>query len=88
MSFSSDYTTDSLKAELNARGWRMTPPRSKILQVFQNLPKGKHLSAEELSNLSVTMPMGSVNVYFRSQADDVPAHLIVFFHIYSGVQTS
>ena len=51
MSFSSDYTTDSLKAELNARGWRMTPQRSKILQVFQNLPKGKHLSAEELSNL-------------------------------------
>ena len=51
MSFSSDYTADSLKAELNARGWRMTPQRLKILQVFQNLPKGKHLSAEELSNL-------------------------------------
>ena len=28
MSFSSDYTANSLKAELNARGWRMTPQRS------------------------------------------------------------
>ena len=51
MSLEFEYTADSLKAELNARGWRMTPQRSKILQVFQNLPKGKHLSAEQVSNL-------------------------------------
>ena len=51
MSLEFKYTADSLKAELNARGWRMTPQRSIILQVFQNLPKGNHLSAEELSNL-------------------------------------
>ncbi len=51
MSKESYYTADSLKAELNARGWRMTPQREKILQIFQNLPKGNHLSAEELSNL-------------------------------------
>jgi Fur family ferric uptake transcriptional regulator len=42
------YTASSLKAELNSRGWRMTPQREKILHVFQNLPKGNHLSAEEL----------------------------------------
>lgn len=45
------YTATSLKAELNDRGWRMTPQRETILQVFQNLPKGKHLSAEDLYNL-------------------------------------
>ncbi|MEL6440037.1 MAG: transcriptional repressor [Cyanobacteria bacterium J06621_8] len=43
-----NYTASSLKAELNSRGWRMTPQREKILHVFQNLPKGDHLSAEEL----------------------------------------
>lgn len=29
----------------------MTPQREKILHVFQNLPRGNHLSAEELYNL-------------------------------------
>jgi Fur family ferric uptake transcriptional regulator len=47
----SAYTASSLKAELNARGWRLTPQREKILHVFQNLPKGNHLSAEELQEL-------------------------------------
>lgn len=42
------YTATSLKAELNQRGWRLTPQRETILQVFQNLPKGEHLSAEDL----------------------------------------
>ena len=42
------YTATSLKAELNERGWRLTPQRETILQVFQNLPKGEHLSAEDL----------------------------------------
>ena len=42
------YTAKTLKAELNSRGWRLTPQREKILHVFQNLPRGNHLSAEEL----------------------------------------
>lgn len=45
------YTASSLKAELNERGWRMTPQRETILQVFQNLHKGEHLSAEDLYQL-------------------------------------
>jgi Fur family ferric uptake transcriptional regulator len=42
------YSAASLKAELNERGWRLTPQRETILQVFQNLPEGEHLSAEDL----------------------------------------
>ena len=42
------YTSNALKAELNDKGWRLTPQRETILTVFQNLPEGKHLSAEEL----------------------------------------
>lgn len=48
------YTSTSLKAELNERGWRLTPQRETILQVFQNLPEGKHLSAEDLYNVLQT----------------------------------
>lgn len=43
-----NYTVTSFKAELNEKGWRLTPQRETILQVFQNLPEGKHLSAEDL----------------------------------------
>jgi Fur family ferric uptake transcriptional regulator len=42
------YTTGSLKAELNERGWRLTPQRETILHIFQELPQGEHLSAEDL----------------------------------------
>ncbi|HBE21239.1 MAG TPA: transcriptional repressor [Cyanobacteria bacterium UBA11149] len=45
------YTATSLKAELNSRGWRLTPQRETLLHVFQNLPRGNHLSAEELHDL-------------------------------------
>lgn len=45
------YSSASLKAELNSRGWRLTPQRKHILQAFQNLTKGEHLSAEELYQL-------------------------------------
>ncbi|MBW4576354.1 MAG: transcriptional repressor [Aphanothece sp. CMT-3BRIN-NPC111] len=45
------YTAGSLKSELNDRGWRLTPQREVILHVFQNLARGKHLSAEDLYNL-------------------------------------
>ena len=42
------YSADSLKAELHERGWRLTPQREIILNLFQNLDAGKHLSAEDL----------------------------------------
>jgi len=42
------YTAASLKAELNERGWRLTPQREVILHIFQELPQGEHLSAEDL----------------------------------------
>ncbi len=42
------YTTTSLRAELNERGWRLTPQREVILHIFQELPQGEHLSAEDL----------------------------------------
>jgi Fur family ferric uptake transcriptional regulator len=45
------YSITSIKERLNARGWRMTPQREKILSLFQNLPRGNHLSAEELHEL-------------------------------------
>lgn len=45
------YTASSLKAELNERGWRLTPQRETILEIFQNLPEGNHLSAEDLYTL-------------------------------------
>ena len=45
------YNHNSLKSELNQRGWRLTPQRETILQVLQSLPQGKHLSAEEIYNL-------------------------------------
>lgn len=44
------YTSASLKAELNEKGWRLTPQRETILHIFQNLPEGQHLSAEDLYN--------------------------------------
>ncbi|MEB3275101.1 MAG: Fur family transcriptional regulator [Prochlorothrix sp.] len=42
------HTAASLKTELNERGWRLTPQRETILQIFQNLPPGNHLSADDL----------------------------------------
>jgi len=45
------YTSDAMKAELNERGWRMTPQRETMLLTFQNLPESTHLSAEELCDL-------------------------------------
>lgn len=45
------YTSEAMKAELNERGWRMTPQRETLLVTFQNLPEGTHLSAEELCEM-------------------------------------
>lgn len=44
------YTAESLRSELNDRGWRLTPQRETILHIFQHLPAGQHLSAEDLQN--------------------------------------
>ena len=43
-----DYSPNIFKAELNSKGWRMTPQREVILKTFQDLPEGEHLSAEDL----------------------------------------
>jgi Fur family transcriptional regulator, ferric uptake regulator len=48
---STTYTADSLRAELHGKGWRLTPQREIILQVFQELESGKHLSAEDLQGV-------------------------------------
>lgn len=37
-----------VQEDLRRRGYRMTPQRETILHVFQDLPTGTHLSAEEL----------------------------------------
>ena len=39
---------ESLKEKLNDKGWRLTGQREIIYLVFQDLPKGSHLSAEEV----------------------------------------
>ncbi len=41
-------TPNSFRAELNGKGWRLTPQREKILRIFQTLPQGNHLSADDL----------------------------------------
>ncbi|KPQ34192.1 MAG: Fe-responsive transcriptional regulator Fur [Phormidesmis priestleyi Ana] len=45
MTFLSDT---ALKHELNARGFRSTPQRQKVLRIFMALTQGEHLSAENL----------------------------------------
>jgi Fur family ferric uptake transcriptional regulator len=39
---------EELTVDLRQRGFRMTPQRQKILDIFYNLPEGEHLSADEL----------------------------------------
>ncbi len=63
------YTAVSLKAELNDRGWRLTPQRKTILQVFQELPRGEHLSAEDLYHQLQTQELGrgiSLSTIYRT----------------------
>jgi Fur family ferric uptake transcriptional regulator len=38
----------AVQEDLRRRGYRVTPQRETILRVFQDLPEGTHLSAEEL----------------------------------------
>jgi Fur family transcriptional regulator, ferric uptake regulator len=61
------YTAASLKAELNEKGWRLTPQRETILQVFQNLDSGKHLSAEDLFEVLQAQKAGiSLSTIYRT----------------------
>lgn len=41
-------STDKMIKDLRKKGYRITPQREKILQLFYELPEGTHLSAEEL----------------------------------------
>lgn len=41
-------TREELSDILRKKGFRLTPQREKILDIFYNLPAGEHLSAEEL----------------------------------------
>ncbi|NET38861.1 MAG: transcriptional repressor [Cyanothece sp. SIO1E1] len=45
------HTAASLKGELNQLGYRLTPQRQMVLNIFQTLPRGQHLSAEELHKI-------------------------------------
>jgi Fur family ferric uptake transcriptional regulator len=45
------YSSDSLKSELNAKGWRFTAQREVILQLFLDQEQGNHLSAEDVYEL-------------------------------------
>lgn len=49
MSILWDASNFSLETELKEWGYRLTPQRRKILSIFQRLPQGKHLSAEDLN---------------------------------------
>lgn len=61
------YTPASLRAELNEKGWRMTPQRELILSIFQNLPEGEHLSAEDLHALLEQQDSGvSLSTVYRT----------------------
>ncbi|MBD2103219.1 Fur family transcriptional regulator [Leptolyngbya sp. FACHB-261] len=60
-------TAQSLKAELNQKGWRLTPQREEILNVFQTLKQGDHLSAEDLyDQLRVQGSRTSLSTIYRT----------------------
>jgi Fur family transcriptional regulator, ferric uptake regulator len=60
-------TSNSFKAELNDKGWRMTPQREMILQIFQGLPQGEHLSVEDLHELLLAREMDvSLSTIYRT----------------------
>ncbi|MEL7495715.1 MAG: Fur family transcriptional regulator [Cyanobacteria bacterium J06554_11] len=56
---------DGLKSELNSKGFRATPQRQRILGIFQNLPQGEHLAAEQVHTLSANSgkPISVSTVY-------------------------
>jgi Fur family transcriptional regulator, ferric uptake regulator len=44
-------TREETSAFLRSKGFRITPQREKILDIFYALPEGEHLSAENLQNI-------------------------------------
>jgi len=61
------YSPTALKAELNAKGWRLTPQREVILRIFQELPQGNHLSAEDLHERLVALDQDiSLSTVYRT----------------------
>ncbi|MDX2085457.1 MAG: Fur family transcriptional regulator [Candidatus Melainabacteria bacterium] len=44
-------TRDELLADLRAKGFRLTPQREKIVDIFCQIPAGEHISAEDLYRL-------------------------------------
>ena len=53
--------------DLRSRGYRVTPQRERILQVFADLPSGTHLSAEELhQRLAEEVPPISLAPAYRT----------------------
>jgi Fur family ferric uptake transcriptional regulator len=44
-------TREQLLLELREQGFRLTPQREKIIDIFFHLPEGEHLSAEELHTM-------------------------------------
>jgi Fur family ferric uptake transcriptional regulator len=44
-------TRQELSLNLREKGFRLTPQREKIIDIFFNLPEGEHLSAEDLHQL-------------------------------------
>lgn len=53
--------------DLRSRGYRVTPQRERILKVFEDLPAGTHLSAEELhQRLSEEAPPISLATAYRT----------------------
>jgi Fur family ferric uptake transcriptional regulator len=58
---------ESAQHDLRRRGYRVTPQRERILQVFHDLPVGTHLSAEELyQRLSAQEPKISLATAYRT----------------------
>jgi Fur family ferric uptake transcriptional regulator len=44
-------TQEQLYLELRAKGFRLTPQREQVIDIFYRLPNGDHLSAEALYNI-------------------------------------
>lgn len=59
--------SDQPQRDLQQWGYRLTPQRERILKVFQELPEGTHLSAEELyQRLSSQEPRISLATAYRT----------------------
>lgn len=58
---------DETVQDLRRRGYRLTPQRERILQIFHELPEGTHLSAEELhQQLAAEEPPISLATAYRT----------------------